>query len=272
MKRSIFYVSDGTGITAETLGHTLLTQFDRVEFRHRTFPFVDTAEKAQTTVELIDRAALDDALRPIVFSTLVNPAIQQQIAKSRALMLDLFSVFIRPLEDELELGSTHKTGRSHGMVDRATYDFRIDAVNFALQHDDGASTRRYDQADIVLVGVSRTGKTPTCLYLAMQFGIHAANYPMVPEEGDASKLPSVLVPVRPKLFGLTIDSARLVQIRSERRPGSDYASPRQCRREVEDVEAMFRRERLAFLDTSSMSIEEIASTVIQQTGLERRLF
>lgn len=272
MKRSVFYVSDGTGITAETLGHTLLTQFDRVEFRHRTFPFVDTAEKAQTTVELIDRAAREDALRPIVFSTLVNPAIKHQVAGSGALMLDLFSVFIRPLERELELGSTHKSGRSHGVVDRATYNFRIDAVNFALQHDDGASTRRYDQADIVLVGVSRSGKTPTCLYLAMQFGIHAANYPMVPEDGDVSRIPSMLAPFRAKLFGLTIDPERLVQIRSERRPDSDYASLRQCRREVEDVAAMFRRERLAFLDTTSMSIEEIASKVIQQTGLERRLF
>lgn len=272
MKRSVFYVSDGTGITAETLGHTLLTQFDRVEFRHRTFPFVDTAEKARTTVDVIDRAAREDAQRPIVFSTLVNPEIQRQVARSRALMLDLFSVFIRPLEHELELGSTHKSGRSHGMVDRASYNFRIDAVNFALQHDDGASTRRYDEADIVLVGVSRSGKTPTCLYLAMQFGIHAANYPIVPEEGDTVKLPSLLTPFRSKLFGLSIEPGRLQQIRSERRPDSHYASPRQCRREVEDVEDMFRRERLAFLDTTSMSIEEIASTIIEQTGLERRLF
>lgn len=272
MKRSIFYVSDGTGITAETLGHTLLTQFDRVEFSHRTLPFVDTTEKAQTIVDLIDRAAKEDAQRPIVFSTLVNPEIQMQVARSRALMLDLFSVFIRPLELELELGSTHKSGRSHGMVDQASYNFRIDAVNFALRHDDGASTRRYDQADIVLVGVSRSGKTPTCLYLAMQFGIHTANYPMAPEEGDCARLPAILVPFRTKLYGLTIDPERLRQIRSERRPDSQYASLRQCRREVEDVEAMFRRERLAFLDTTSMSIEEIASKIIQQTGLERRLF
>lgn len=272
MKRTVFYISDGTGITAETIGHTLLTQFETVEFRQVTLPFVDTVQKADSAVRDIERAAHEDGGRPIVFSTLVDPPLQERVAGSGALVLDLFSVYIRPLEDELERRSTHTTGRSHGMADRASYNIRIEAVNFALQHDDGASTRHYDQADIILIGVSRSGKTPTCLYLAMHFGVRAANYPITADDLDATRVPPLLRPHRERLYGLTIDAERLQQIRSERRPGSRYASLAQCRREVTDVEDMYRSEGLRFLNTTTISIEEIASRVLQDTGIERRLF
>lgn len=272
MKRTAFFVSDGTGITAETLGHTLMTQFEGIELAEVTLPFVNDAERALRAVEIINQAAAQDGARPIVFSTLVGPAVQRQVAESDALMLDLFSVFIQPLEQELQRRSTHTTGRSHGVVDRATYNFRIETLNFALRHDDGASTRGYGSADVILVGVSRTGKTPTCLYLAMHFGVRAANYPITADDLQSNTLPKVLREHCQRLYGLTIDPGRLHQIRTERRPDSRYASLAQCRKEVREVEAMFRAEGIRHLSTDTASIEEIASTIMQDTGLRRRLY
>lgn len=272
MPRTVFFVSDSTGITAETLGHTLLTQFDNLEYRQVTLPFIADVAKAEEAVGQIDAAASHDEQRPIVFSTLTSAEVYETITACNALVLDLFSVFIHPLERELNRGSTHARGRSHGLVDRASYEIRIDAVDFALAHDDGASTRHYGDADIILVGVSRSGKTPTCLYLAMQFGICAANFPITEETLDDRKLPGVLEPYREKLFGLTIDADRLRKIRSERRPNSRYASVAQCRREISEVEALFGANGIKSFDTSATSIEEIASQLLQETGLKRRLF
>ena len=272
MRRTIFFVSDGTAITAETLGHTLLTQFEQVEYRQRTLPFVDSVEKAKATVTVIDSTAVDEGVRPIVFSTLVSPEIQEVVAGSNALVLDFFGAFIGPLESELLVRSTHTSGRSHGIGDRASYYFRIDAINFALQHDDGASAQHYGEADVILVGVSRSGKTPTCLYLAMRFGVRAANYPLTGDDGDDSVLPVVLRPFRERLYGLTSDPERLQQIRRERRPNSRYASLTQCRREVQDAEALFRQEGLLSLNTATMSVEEIAAKILHERGMERRLY
>lgn len=272
MQRTVFYVSDSTGITAETLGHTLLTQFDSIEYRQVTLPFVADEEKAKDAVRQINSAAERDEHRPIVFSTLTSSELHETISRCNALVLDLFSVFIRPLEAEFNRGSSHVRGRSHGLVDRASYEIRIDAVDFALNHDDGASTRHYGDADIILIGVSRSGKTPTCIYLAMQFGIRAANFPITEENLNDGKLPEVLMPYRERLFGLTIDADRLRQIRSERRPNSRYASVAQCRTEVREVESLFRSIGIKFLDTSSTSIEEIATRLLQETGLKRRLY
>ena len=272
MRRTIFFVSDGTGITAETLGHTLLTQFEHVDYEQRTLPFVDTLSKAHATVEFINETGRKDGIRPVVFSTLVDAECQRVVGSSEAQVIDFFGTFIAPLESELQRASTHMSGRSHGIVDRASYYFRIDAVNFALQHDDGASLQHYDEADVILIGVSRSGKTPTCLYLAMQFGVRAANYPLLVDGEDASRLPRPLESYRHLLFGLTSDPERLQQIRSERRPDSKYASIAQCRKEIHDAEALFRSESLMYLDSAIMSVEEIASKILQERGMERRLF
>lgn len=272
MRRTVFFVSDGTGITAETLGHTLLTQFEQIEYRQRTLPFVDTPTKARATIEFISSIAEQDACRPIVFSTLVDPQLVKILAQSEALVLDFFGAFIDPLSAELGVTPIRTTGRSHGIVDRASYYVRIDAINFALQHDDGASTTHYGEADVILIGVSRSGKTPTCLYLAMQFGVRAANYPLTGDDGDSTVLPKVLKPFKGRLFGLTSEPERLQQIRSERRPNSRYSSISQCRREVHDAEALFRQEGLLSVNTATMSVEEIATKVLQERGMERRLY
>jgi [pyruvate, water dikinase]-phosphate phosphotransferase / [pyruvate, water dikinase] kinase len=272
MERTVFFVSDRTGITAETLGHSLLTQFDNIQFRQIIVPFVDTPEKAEELVGQINRACREHGSRPLVFSTLIDAELRHRVSASDGVFLDFFDTFIGPLEQELGVHSTHTVGRSHGVRDTQTYSTRMEAVNFALSTDDGTTTQDYDKADVIVIGVSRTGKTPTCLYLALQFGVRASNYPIVEEDLEDSQLPAVLVPFREKLYGLTIDAERLQQIRHERRPESRYASLRQCREEVQQVEALYRAKGIPYLDTTTMSIEEIATTILHHTKLQRRLY
>jgi len=270
-KRTAFFVSDRTGITAEMLGHSLLTQFDRVSFTEITLPFVDSPEKAQDAVRQIDQTAEKDGARPLVFSTLVDQAMRSAIQRANAFYIDCFQVFIQPMEAELGVQSSHTVGKSHS-VRSNEYFGRIEAVNFALAHDDGQSTKDLANADVILVGVSRCGKTPTCLYMALQFGIRAANYPLIPEDFDARALPAAIRAFRSKLFGLTIRPDRLQRIRSERRPGSTYASLENCEHELREAEKLMRQEGISILDTTSRSIEELATTILQQANLQRHVY
>lgn len=270
--RTVYYISDGTAITTETVGNAVLSQFETVRFKHVTVPFVDSVERAKSVVTSVLRTEVEEGVRPIVFSSLVDPELLNIIESSGALVMDLFSTFAGQVEGELNTQQTHTSGRWHGVADKETYDTRIDAVHFALNHDDGQSTRQYDRAQVILVGVSRSGKTPTSLYLAMQFGIQAANYPMTSDDLESPQLPKVLRNYRANLFGLTIDPEQLTQIRQARRPNSRYASLSQCRREVEDCEQLFRRFAIPYVDTTATSIEEISSKVIHTMGIERRLF
>lgn len=272
MKRTVFFVSDRTGITAETLAHSLLSQFEDVEFDKINCPFVDTIEKVEELVVHINEAASRDGEKPIVFSTLVDPLLRGKVESSMGMVMDMFHAFIRPLEQEFGVESSHTVGRSHGAGSDTNYKARIDAINFALSNDDGATTHNYSRADIIIIGVSRTGKTPTCLYLALQFGILAANYPLTEDDLESDYLPAVLTEYKDRLFGLSILPERLQQIRNERRPNSDYASFRQCEHEVRFVEAMYRRARVPFINSSAMSIEEIAATIVDNKGLERRWY
>lgn len=271
MKRTAFFISDGTGITVETLGHSLLSQFASISFQQVTIPYVLSDELARQAVARINRTALEDGVKPVVFSTLVNNNHRQILHTCHGLMLDLFTAFQRPLEEELGVSSSHKVGQSHAIKDQRAYRIRINAVHFALDNDDGARTRYYDQADLILVGVSRSGKTPTCLYLALQFGLFAANYPLTEDDFDDLRLPSALVPHRDKLFGLTINADRLSAIRSERKAGSRYASPRQCDMEVRALQALYNQFNIPNLDATELSIEEISTRILAMTGLQRRL-
>ena len=270
--RTIFFVSDGTGITAEMLGHSLLSQFEDIKFNQETIPFVDSAEKAQVALERIAQAAGLGNGRPIVFTSLVNNTVRASLRAADALVLDFFETFIDPLEHELGQKSTHTIGRSHSANDKKEYQHRIEAVNFALAHDDGQSNRELAKADVILVGVSRSGKTPTSLYLALQFGVRAANYPLIPEDFERNSLPASLLPFRDKLFGLTIIAERLAEIRKERRPNSKYAELLNCRREVEQAETLMRREGIRWLNSTTKSIEEISTTILQEIGLQRRVY
>jgi hypothetical protein len=270
-ERTVFFLSDQTGVTAETLGHSLLTQFDSQEFRQVTLPFIDTDDKARAAVRKINEAARTASLKPIVFSTLVQDEFRAIVKEADGLHLDIFDVFLEPLEKELKLKSTHTAGRAHGMSDIEGYMKRIEATNFALANDDGGITQNYEMADVILVGVSRSGKTPTCLYLALQYGVYAANYPLTDEEFDSGTLPDFLVSQKSKLFGLTIAPARLRQIRKERRALGRYATAQQVRFELREAEKIFRKYDVPFVDTTEFSIEEIASRILDSTGVERRV-
>lgn len=269
--RPVFYVSDGTGITAETIGHSLLTQFGATRFLTDRIPFVDSADKARAAAEEIRKSGEEHGVRPIVVNSCVDSELNRLLAESGALMLDVFAPFIAPLEEELGTQRLPRVGQAHGIADFDTYHRRINAMNYALTHDDGMRVD-YSEADLILVGVSRAGKTPTCVYLALHYGIRAANYPLTDDDLDDERLPPKLRAHRRKLFGLTIDPVRLQQIRQERRPDSRYAQLDTCRREVATAESMFRMEGIPVLSTTNASIEEISSRVLEELGINREMF
>lgn len=270
MALPIYFVSDRTGITAELLGRALISQFSELEFELIPKPYVDSSEKAAALIDEINTYADTHDQKPIIFATIVNDALREQIETSHGICFDFFNAFMGPLSDVLNTKPKATIGKQHGIADKKAYDSRIDAVNFALSHDDGLATNSYDKADVILIGVSRSGKTPTSLYLALQYGIFAANYPFVDEDLEQLKLPNNLKQHADKLFGLTITPERLHEIRSERRAHSDYASPRQCRYEINEVEKLYQREQILFLDTTKHSIEEIATKIMAMKGLVRR--
>lgn len=271
MSRYAFFISDGTGITAETLGNSLLSQFGNVTFQCITLPYIDTLERAQAAVEQINQATEQSGEQSIVIDTIVDQDIRAIIDTSNAFQIDIFATFLSPLERELDVKSSYTVGGSHSSADSEQYVSRIDAVNFALDNDDGGRTRQYEEADVILVGVSRSGKTPTCLYLAMQFGIKAANYPLTEEDMGDLSLPAVLKPHASKLFGLTIDPDRLSAIRTERKANSRYASLKQCYQEIDEVEMLYQRLNIPNLSTTDKSIEEISTRIMAMSGLKRRL-
>jgi [pyruvate, water dikinase]-phosphate phosphotransferase / [pyruvate, water dikinase] kinase len=271
MRRTIFYVSDGTGITAETIGHSVLTQFDSVEFETFRIPFVDDEEKAHGAVARIRNLYTLSGSRPIVVNTVIDPMLSEILATSGALMLDVFAPFIGPLEAELGMSRARRVGKAHGLTDFAEYEARINATNYALTHDDGIDVN-YSDAEVILVGVSRVGKTPTCLYMALHYGVKAANYPLTEDDLDKLELPRRLLPHRPRLFGLTIDPQRLAQVREARKPGSRYAKIEQCRHELAQADKLFRRESIPVQNTTHTSIEEIASKILSQLGIEKHMF
>jgi len=270
-ERTVFFLSDQTGVTAETLGHSLITQFDSQKFPQVTLPFIDSDDKAWEAVQKINESGAEDTHQPIFFSTLVQPEFRKIVKEAKGLHLDIFDVFLEPLEKELGQAPAHESGRAHGMSDINAYMKRIEATNFALANDDGGSSRNYEVADVILLGVSRSGKTPTCLYLALQYGVYAANYPLTEEDFEAGKLPGFLRDHSRKIFGLTIAPERLQQIRKERRPMGSYSSAQQVRYELRESEKIFKKYGIPFVDTTEFSIEEISSRILDSTGVERRV-
>lgn len=270
MKRTAFFISDSTGITAEAIGQSLLTHFPSIQFERHSVPYVDSEAKAHDAVSRIDRTAEADGAEPLVFCTLMNESIAQILRQSRAFCVDVIDPFLHPLEEFLKVPSTHSVGRPRVATADQSYSRRIEAVHFALENDDGGRINRYNDADLILIGVSRSGKTPTSLYLAMQFGISPANYPITEDDIESMSLPKPLQAHQKKLFGLTIRAERLAAIREERLPNSRYASLKQCELEVEEVEMLFQRYDIPYIDTTDVSIEEISTRVLSSVGIERR--
>jgi regulator of PEP synthase PpsR (kinase-PPPase family) len=271
MKRTVFFVSDGTAITTETLGHSLLTQFPDIKFKQERIPFVGDRVSATEAVGRINEACRRDGAAAIVFNTIVDEDLNAVIKGCDGVCLDLFATFLKPLERALETKHKPTVGRAHGVIDIEKYEDRMSATNYAMNHDDGISID-FAESDLILVGVSRSGKTPTCLYMALHFGVKAANYPLTPEDLDEMRLPGFLRRHKRKIAGLMIEPDRLSQIRETRKPDSRYASIRQCRQEVEAAESLFRMEGIPVFHTTHASIEEISSRVLLQLGLQREMF
>ena len=267
--RHVYFLSNRTAITAETLGHSLLAQFPDTAFSSVTIPFVDSERKALNIVQRIKTSYERSKVKPIVVSTMADEKISEIINQSDALIVDPFASFLPDLEQTLHAHSIHESGQSHRISNQGLYESRIEAIDFSMLHDDGMTTKLYSQADIIVIGVSRSGKTPTCLYLALQFGLKAANYPITEEDMDSEELPETIKKYKDKLFGLTTNPKRLAHIREERRANSRYASIEQCRFEVKAAEQMFEQFKVPFINTATMSIEEIATKVVAASGLHR---
>ena len=268
-KRSVFIVSDRTGLTAEELARSLLTQFPQIHFNTTVLPFVDSDDKLEEAIRQINLSRGEAGVRPIVFVTFVNADFRKRVEEADALVIDVFSSFMGLLSREMNLPPSWQAGFSHGVGDQGRYNSRIDAIHYAMDCDDGVNPDAYDQADLILMGVSRSGKTPTCVYLAMHFGLYCANYPLTDDDYLDDGLPKRLRTYRERLVGLTIDARRLHEIREKRRPGSAYAQLDQCQLEVRRAENLFRHHGLMVADTSGISVEEIATTLLQRTGLRR---
>ena len=271
MQRTVFFISDGTAITTETMGHSLLTQFPDVELRQERIPFVIDVNKARDAVLRINAALQEDGVAPIVFISIINDEIREVLRANDGITLDLFADFLDTLEAVLGMNRESTVGQAHGVANLERYEGRMEATNYALTHDDGVSLN-YENADLILVGISRSGKTPTCLYMALHFGVNAANYPLTESDLEEQRLPGFLRRHKEKIIGLMIDADRLVQIRETRRPGSRYASLKQCYREVDAAESLLRAAGVPIFHTTHSSIEEIASRVLQQLGLQREMF
>lgn len=269
-RRAVFYVSDSTGLTAEALGRGVLAQFEGLDFEERTIAFVENDERAHEAAAAIRAAGENGDGRPIVFYTFANEALGKIVRAAGGLVVDCLQHFVRPLEEELGVAASHTVGRSHSISADSDYGARIEAVNFALANDDGARPDGVARADIVLTGVSRTGKTPTSLYLALHYGVFALNYPLVEEDLERDALPAWLTGGARRLYGLSIAPRRLMQIRQARRPNSEYAAAHNCVREVRAAERLFHAAGIPFMDVTHRSVEEVAAKVLHESGAQRR--
>ncbi|WP_425642913.1 pyruvate, water dikinase regulatory protein [Marinomonas gallaica] len=262
----VYFVSDGTAITAEVFGQAMLSFFD-VAVKQESVPFLSTLDQAHGFCRQLQQEA-DRGEKTLVFFTISDPKIRAVIESCDSHCYNLFGELLSPIEKALGVPAQPNAQKAHG-IKAGVYDCRIDAINYALANDDGASVKNYDEAEIILLGVSRSGKTPTSLYLAMQYGIKAANYPLTEDDFDNVGLPKVLKPHKHKLFGLTINPDRLHEIRTGRMAASKYASSRQCRYELDEVEAIYRQARVPFLNTTFLSVEEISTRIMAEMHLSR---
>ncbi|CAA9272187.1 MAG: Phosphoenolpyruvate synthase regulatory protein [uncultured Blastococcus sp.] len=265
----VFFLSDSTGISAETMGNALLIQFPDMSFERTLIPFISTVEMAREVVAQLDQA-MEGPVAPLVFSTAAVDDVRAELLRTKAPIIDFFGIHMSRVEEQLGARGLHEARRLHGVGDVRRYNNRMAAIEFAIEHDDGLSPRGLDRADVVLVAPSRCGKTPTAMYLALQHGLFVANYPLVDEDLETTDLPRPVRDLRERCFGLTTTVARLSRVRQERRPDSRYSSEEQCRFELRRATAMYERHHLPTVDTSAASVEEIAAVVIQTLARQRR--
>ena len=265
----VFFLSDSTGISAETMGNALLIQFPDLHFDRTLFPFITTVDEARRVVAILDEA-MEGPVTPLVFTTAADDVIRQELAATRAPVIDFFDIHMSRVEEVLGRQGLHEAARLHGVGDIRSYNTRMAAVEFTIEHDDGQSVRALEKADVILIAPSRCGKTPTSMYLALQHGLFVANYPLVDEDLERADLPGLLGDHVSRCVGLTTTVERLSRVRNERRPDSRYASPEQCRWELRRAGELYAAHRVPVIDSSSRSVEEMATLIVQTLTKNRK--
>ena len=265
----VFFLSDSTGISAETMGNALLIQFPDIHFDRTLFPFITTVDEARRVVALLDEA-MDGPVTPLVFTTAADDTVRTELAKTRAPVIDFFDIHMSRVEEILGLRGLHEAARLHGVGDVRTYNTRMAAVEFTIEHDDGQSVRGLEKADVILIAPSRCGKTPTSMYLALQHGLFVANYPLVDEDLEQAGLPGLLTDHVARCVGLTTTVERLSRVRNERRPNSRYASAQQCRWELRRAGELYAAHAVPVIDSSTRSVEEMATLIVQIVTKNRK--
>ncbi len=266
----VFFLSDSTGISAETMGNALLIQFPDVQFERTLIPFISSLEEAREVVARLDQVLDESPRMPLVFATAASDEVRLELLKTRCPVIDFFGLHMERVESILETHGVHKAARLHGVGDIKRYNSRMQAVEYTIEHDDGQSVRGLEKADVILVAPSRCGKTPTAMYLALQHGLFVANYPIVDEDLETNELPRPVRDLRDKCFGLITTPQRLSTVRQERRPNSRYASIDQCTFELRRTDAIFKLYSLPVIDTSTKSVEEISTIVLQNLKTRKR--
>lgn len=264
--RAAYFVSDSTGVTAETLGNALLANFPGIRFLKHTIPFVATEAEARSVVAGIDADAAAGR-EPLLFITVKNATLRGILSRSRSNVIDLLAGHLTELERALGVTASEQLGNYHGLGDTERYFARMRAVEYAIEHDDGQSSRALDQAEVVIIAPSRCGKTPTTMYLALQHGLRVANYPLTEDDFPGEGLPRSIAKYRDRCFGLTTTPLRLSQVRHERRPSSQYSSLEQCTIELRRAEDLYRRNRVPFLNSTTKSVEEMSAVIMQTMKL-----
>jgi regulator of PEP synthase PpsR (kinase-PPPase family) len=260
----VFFLSDSTGISAETMGNALLIQFPDLRFERTLIPFISSVEEARDVVSRLDRALEESPRAPLVFTTTANDDVRRELHRTRCHVIDFFDLHMRPVEQILQTRAARMPARLHGVGDIQRYNSRMQAIEYTIEHDDGQSVRSLEKAEVILVAPSRCGKTPTSMYLALQHGLFVANYPIVEEDLDITELPKPVRHLRERCFGLITSPQRLAAVRQQRRPDSRYSSLEQCTIELRRTAAMFERHRLPVIDSSTKSVEEISTLILQR--------
>lgn len=263
--RDVYYLSGSTGILAKDMGKALLCQFPEIHFKEELIPFIHTEVEAQKAIEKIRAQSTGET--PLVLSTLLSKELNAVFNSPDIEFLNIFDQFLVQFENFLQKKALWASGASRYPNDR-TMIRRVEAIHYCIDHDDGNSTKDYDKAEIILIGVSRSCKTPVSVFLATQMGIKTANYPLIRDGTDSFKLPPYLVRNKKKIVALSTSPQLLHQYREHRYADSKYAKLSTCRDELNKANMLYMDHRIPIVMSDGKSIEETATQVTQQLNLK----
>lgn len=265
--KDVYYVSGSTALLAEDVGKALLCQFQEISFNEEKIPFIKTRAAAEKAMKHILEQS--GGVRPLVFCTIMDAGIKKILDSPEVEFFDVFGNVLDRLENCLETKALRVPGYSRN-IDDITLAKRVEAIHFSIEHDDGTRSREYDEAEVILLGVSRSGKTPVSVYLATHMGIKSANFPLTSEHLDSYELPPEIVRNRKKVVGLMTSPGLLHKIREQRYSGSTYAKLSTCATELNQAKEIYLRYGIQSLETDGKSIEETSVQVTQLVDIPRK--